>query len=266
MLRQIADGVWVHQSDFMQSNAAIVRGESGVLLVDPGIRGDEFTSIANDLRELGQPVTAGFSTHPHWDHLLWHSDLGAPPRYGTARCAAAVERRLSDAAWQAGIAGMIPSDIVKQVPLDEAFGRITALPVQTTRIPWDGPDVRIIEHEAHAPGHAALLVEERGVLIAGDMLSDILIPMLNVFATNAIEDYVAALDLIEGAIRDADVLVPGHGSVARGDELHLRLERDRAYVDALRGGRTSNDARLRPTAAFGNEMSAVHHRQRGNFS
>ncbi len=29
------------------------------------------------------------------------------------------------------------------------------------------------------PGHAALLIEERGVLVAGDMLSDFLIPLLS---------------------------------------------------------------------------------------
>jgi len=28
-----------------------------------------------------------------------------------------------------------------------------------------------------APGRAALVIEERGVLVAGDMLSDVLIPM-----------------------------------------------------------------------------------------
>jgi len=27
--------------------------------------------------------------------------------------------------------------------------------------------VRFIEHQAHAPGHAALLIEERGVLVPG---------------------------------------------------------------------------------------------------
>ena len=41
--------------------------------------------VANDLSGLDQTVVAGFSTHPHWDHLLWHARLGAAPRYGTAR-------------------------------------------------------------------------------------------------------------------------------------------------------------------------------------
>ncbi len=56
----------------------------------PGCTGDEMACLANDLRESGQPVVAGFSTHPHWDHLLWHPELGDAPRYGTARCAASI--------------------------------------------------------------------------------------------------------------------------------------------------------------------------------
>jgi glyoxylase-like metal-dependent hydrolase (beta-lactamase superfamily II) len=50
-----------------------------------------------------------------------------------------------------------------EVPLD-LLGLISGLPAEATQIPWDGPKVRIIEHQAHAPGHAALLIEERGFL------------------------------------------------------------------------------------------------------
>src|SRR5438034_11759338 len=94
------------------------------------------------------------------------------------------------------------------------LGLITGLPAETPRIPWDRPHVRIIEHQAHAPGHAALLIEERGVLVAGDMLSDVLIPMLDVNDTaDPIEGYLDALRLLEGAADAVDVLVPGHGSI-----------------------------------------------------
>ena len=60
MLRQVADGVLIHESEFCQSNAVVVRGRAGVLLIDPGILGHEMACLANDLRESGQPVVAGF--------------------------------------------------------------------------------------------------------------------------------------------------------------------------------------------------------------
>jgi glyoxylase-like metal-dependent hydrolase (beta-lactamase superfamily II) len=217
VLRQVAEGVLIHESEFCQSNTVVVRGRAGVLLIDPGVLGYEMAALANDLRELGQPVVAGFSTHPHWDHLLWHARLGAAPRYGTARCAATARDWLWDARWKARIAEWIPPDIAEQVPLD-LLGLITGLPAEMAQIPWDGPQVRIVEHQAHAPGHAALLIEERGVLVAGDMLSDVLIPLLDLNDTaDPIGDYLAALRLLEGAAGDVDVLVPGHGSIGGAD-------------------------------------------------
>jgi glyoxylase-like metal-dependent hydrolase (beta-lactamase superfamily II) len=259
MLRQVAEGVLVHESDFMQSNAVIVHGGAGVLVIDAGIRGDELAGIATDLRERGHAVAAGFSTHPHWDHLLWYAGLGAAPRYGTARCAAAIEARLSDENWKSMVGGMLPPEIAEEVPLDDLFGRITGLPAETARIPWDGPEVRIIEHQAHAPGHAALLIEERGVLVAGDMLSDVLIPMLDLNgAADPIEDYLIALRLLEG-VADVDVVIPGHGSVGGADQVHARIDQDRAYVHALRDGQDPSDQRVGSSAKPGWEwVSDVH--------
>jgi len=257
MLKKVAEGVWVHESEFLQSNAVVVQGKAGVLLIDPGITGDEMAALANDLRKLGQPVVAGFSTHPHWDHLLWHAKFGEAPRYGTARCAADVRDLLSQADWKAQVTEMLPPDIGDQIPLDDLFGRITGLPAETTHIPWDGPKVRIIEHQAHAPGHAALLIEERGVLVAGDLLSDILIPFLELDAADPIEDYLAALRLLEGVADDVKVVIPGHGSVGDAYQVRARIEQDRAYVQALRDGGGSDDPRL-SAAANKDWLPGVH--------
>ena len=261
MLRQVAEGVLIQQSEFCQSNAVVVQGRGGVLLIDPGVHAGEMAALADDLRELGQPVVAGFSTHPHWDHLLWDTGLGAAPRYGTARCAADVRNELSDAGWKARIAQWIPPDIAEQMSWD-LFGRVIGLPAESARIPWDGPQVRIIEHQAHAPGHAALLIEERGVLVAGDMLSDVLIPMLDLDDTaDPIEDYLAALRLLEGAADDVDVLVPGHGSIGGTDQVHARIDQDRAYVHALRDAGVPSDPRLGPSAYGKDFLPGVHARQ-----
>jgi glyoxylase-like metal-dependent hydrolase (beta-lactamase superfamily II) len=96
-------------------------------------------------------------------------------------------------------------------PLD-LLGLITGLPAETARIPWDGPQVRIIEHQAHAPGHAALLIEERGVL------------------------------------------VPGHGSIGGADQVPARIDRDRAYVHALRDAHVPSDSRVGPSATYGKDL------------
>ena len=189
---------------------------------------------------------------------------GSARRPVTARPAARPlpEIWLSDARWKARIAEWIPPDIAEQVPLD-LLGLITGLPADMAQIPWDGPQVRIVEHQAHAPGHAALLIEERGVLVAGDMLSDVLIPMLDLNDTaDPIEDYLVALRLLEGVAGDVDVLVPGHGSIGGADQVHARIDQDRAYVHALRDAHVPGDPRVGPSAKDGWDwVAGVHARQ-----
>lgn len=240
-LNQVADGVWVRQSEWVWSNAIAVRGEGGLILVDPGIDGSDLNQLADDLDRLGIPVVAGFSTHPHWDHLLWHPRFGDVPRYATpagARAASeARERAQGLAAESASGTGTFTVDGVT-VSLD-VFGLVTPLPA-------DGGPVlgEIIEHQAHAIGHAAVLLADRGVLLAGDMLSDVLIPLFDPRGTDQVGAYETALDRLAEAARHVDVLVPGHGAVAEGPEVAARLAADRAYIEALRRGEEPVDARL----------------------
>lgn len=261
MLTQIADGVFVHESDFLESNAVVVQGPAGVLLIDPGIRGDELMCLANDIAASGQTVVAGFSTHPHWDHVLWHARLGAAPRYATSLGAADMAGLLADAAWKDQVGAVLPEDIAAEIPMD-LFGLVTGLPAGTAQIPWDGSSVRIIEHRAHVAGHAALLVEQARVLVAGDMVSDILIPFLDLEAADPIEDYLIGLRRLEGVADNVDVFVPGHGSVGDGEALRARIALDRAYVQALRDGGDPGDPRLASSAPNGEWLPGVHEWQR----
>ena len=199
MLNEVADGVWVRQSEWVWSNATVVRADDGLILVDPGIDGSDLAQLADDVDGLGVPVVAGFSTHPHWDHLLWHSRFGDVPRYATsagAQVAGAARERAQAMAAQS--ASGIPPELI---------GLLTPLP-------------------------------------AGDMLSDVLIPMLDPRRPDQVSAYERALDRLGEAARHVDVLVPGHGSVARGPEVAARLAADHAYIDALRRGDEPVDARL----------------------
>ncbi|TXS31422.1 MBL fold metallo-hydrolase [Streptomyces sp. ms191] len=234
-LNQVADGVWVRQSEWVWSNSVVVRGEDGLILIDPGIDGSELDRLADDVDRLGIPVVAGFSTHPHWDHLLWHPRFGDVPRYATPAAAhVAGQARERARAMAAESASGIPLDLVALV---------TPLPADGGPVPGE-----IIEHPAHAVGHAAVLLADRGVLLAGDMLSDVLIPLLDVRQDDQVGAYEAALDLLGEAAGRADVVVPGHGAVAEGPEVSARLAADRAYIDALRRGEEPVDARLGPHA------------------
>lgn len=261
MLRQLADGVLVHQSELLQNNTVVVRGQAGVLLIDPGITGVELACLASDVRELGQPVVAGFSTHPDWDHVLWHEGLGEAPRYGTARGAAFMRELLSSDDWMTRVADGLPPEIADDVSLD-LFGGITGLSIGATEVPWDGPTVRIIEHPGHAQGHAALFIEEPRVLVAGDMLSDTLIPFPDLDAADPIGDYLVGLRLLEGIADEVDVVVPGHGSVGAADQVRARIDQDRAYVLALRDGGVVGDARLDRSAPNGEWLPGVYKWQR----
>ena len=230
MLKQVADGIWVRQSEWVLSNAIAVRGEDGLILVDPGIDGSDLNELANDLDRLGIPVIAGFSTHPHWDHLLWHSRFGEVPRYATAANA----QRATEARQ---LAQKMAADSASGVPL-ELIALVTPLPADGGPVPGE-----VIEHQGHAIGHAAVLLADRGVLLAGDMLSDVLVPLLNTSGADPLGEYETALDLLGAAASNVDVVVPGHGAVARGPEIAARLAVDRAYVDALRRGEEPVDAR-----------------------
>ena len=78
-------------------------------------------------------------------------------------------------------------------------------------------------------------------------------------AADPIEDYLAALRLLEGVADDVDVFVPGHGSIGGADQLRARIELDRAYVQALRDGGVPDDPRIGPSARPGWEwVSDVH--------
>ena len=51
MLNEVADGVWVRQSEWVWSNAVVVRADDGLVLVDPGIDGSDLSQLADDVHD-----------------------------------------------------------------------------------------------------------------------------------------------------------------------------------------------------------------------
>ena len=142
------------------------------------------------------------------------------------------------------------------IPL-ELLGLVTPLPADGEPVPGE-----IVEHQAHAIGHAAVLLADRGVLLAGDMLSDVLIPLLDPRRPDQVGAYEKALDRLGEAARHVDVLVPGHGSAAEGPEVAAAGRRS-CLIDALRRGEEPVDARLGQDWLSGPHQSNLEQAQGG---
>lgn len=236
-LAEVTRTVLVATHDFCTHTTTVVAGDDGgCLVVDPGVTPAELSDLAGALAARGLHVAAGFATHPHWDHVLWSRALGSVPRWATGATT------VSAAAGR--VAGLAEArDVVPELDGD-LFGLLTPLPDGVRSVPWDGPRVDVVEHRAHAVGHAALVVAEAGVLVAGDLLSDLEVPLLDLDAADPLGDYVAALDLVAALADDVRYVVPGHGHVGDAAELRHRLAADRSYLDELAAGRGDDDPRL----------------------
>ena len=234
-LAEIIAGIFVATSDLYTTTSTVVAaGEGGCLVIDPAVTVADLAGLAADLRALSLTPLAGFATHPHWDHVLWSTKLGDVPRYASAAAAATAERDR---------AGLIEGAEQEAPRHDlELFGRLTPLADGADALLWTGPAARIVTHRAHAPGHSAVFLPESGTLVAGDMCSDIEIPLLDVDQADPVGDYLAALDLL-GAL-PVQRVIPGHGGVGDAAEFRRRIEADVTYLDDLRGGRDPADPRL----------------------
>ena len=234
-LREIAPGVLVATADaYTTTSTVVVDDDGGCLVIDPAVSVADLAALAADLTGAGLRPRAGFATHPHWDHVLWSRDLGDVPRYAAPGAVAAAG---------SGREEMI-ARVREEAPGHDLglFGRLTPLPAGAGLVPWDGPAAQVIVHNGHAPGHGAVFLPDAGVLVAGDMLSDIEIPLLDTDASDPLGDYRAGLRLL-AAVPGVRWLVPGHGHVGDAAEFRRRLDVDARYLDLLAAGEPFDDPR-----------------------
>jgi hydroxyacylglutathione hydrolase len=223
-LVEVAPGVHVATSTVYTTTSTVVVGAAGTcLVVDPAVTATEVDALAATIRARGWTPVAVWSTHAHWDHVLDGPALAHLPRWSagvpaTDRETLAAER---DADPELARSGEPPAPVAAAA---------VAHPERSPGVlDWSGPTVQVLVHAAHARPHTALFLPDTGVLVAGDLLSDVEIPLLDLSADDPVDDYVRALKLLEATA--AEVVVPGHGHVGR--DLRRRVEADRAYLAAL---------------------------------
>ena len=216
-LVEVADGVHVATSMLdVTTSTVLVHGDQA-LLVDPSWTPAELTGLADWLDHRGLRVTGGFATHAHHDHVLWHPRFGDVPRWASAvtarRAAESLDTLIADLGdWPADLAAIVG----ELAPTDE--------------LPWPDP-IELIVHDAHTPGHTALWLPGRRVLIAGDMLSDVEPPLPE---ETGPAEYVAGLHTLRPYVEQAALVIPGHGHP--GTDAVTRWRRDLALIEAAISG------------------------------
>jgi hydroxyacylglutathione hydrolase len=247
-LTEIAPGVLVATSSYALTTTTVVVGSAGgCLIIDPAVTVAELARSAADLADRGLAPSAAWSTHPHWDHVLWSAELGDAPRYAAPAAVNIAETERNG----------ILDGVQRAAPGHDLslIGRLTALDAPV--IPWDGPEAQLVVHDGHAPGHGAVFLPGTGVLVAGDMCSDVEIPLLDTVGADPLGDYSTGMERLT-AVSGVRQVVPGHGHVGDASEFRRRLALDAAYLDAITTGKPSDDPRLEDCAEW---MRITHDEQ-----
>jgi glyoxylase-like metal-dependent hydrolase (beta-lactamase superfamily II) len=256
------EDVIVFVSDVWQTTCTAVRGEDEGFVIDSPVYPEELRALPDVLEQAGFPVSGLLATHGDWDHLL--SRLAYPG--GALGAAESTVARISAEMGEAQrrLRGFDEEHYVPdRGPL--ALGSLQALPVPGrlevgTRIPAgaagggeDGParELEMSPADGHTGDGAAYWLAWAGVLICGDYLSPVEIPMISAASGGSLEAYRATLARLSGLIARAEWVVPGHGAplsrrraeeVLREDDRYLaELQRDSgtARAPASRGATPS---------------------------
>ena len=220
---RVAEGALVLTSALWQVNAVALRlGDGTVVLADSPVLPDELEALPGTLEAAGLRPEALLVTHAHFDHVLGRiafPDLPLLAGPGTAaelrRDPKALLRELADSDAELYLERAAPPR------LDDAddAGR---LPLE--RIAADG----------HAADGSAFLDRASGVLLAGDYLIEVEIPLVS--EAGSPERYLATLDRLAALVDEATVVVPGHGPPLGPRRARELLDLDRRYVERLEDG------------------------------
>lgn len=251
---EVAPGVLVATGGLFTTTTTVVTGPDGsCLLIDPAVTRADLSGMVVALAARGLRPVAGWSTHPHWDHLLWHAAFGDVPRYATPQATAIASRERNDLA--AGAEESAPGHDLSLIGI--------VAPLFASYVPWPGQVAEVIVHDGHAAGHGAVFLPEAGVLVAGDMCSDVEMPIVDPWLppdmSVRLKAYRAGLTRL-AAVPGVRCVIPGHGHIGDAAEFQRRLAADFAYLDVLERGEQSLDPRITGDASAFHEEQLSHFR------
>jgi glyoxylase-like metal-dependent hydrolase (beta-lactamase superfamily II) len=239
--------VVVATSRVYQTTCTLVRSGGEAFCIDSPILPDELEILPALAQQASFTVVGLLATHADWDHLLGRYAFPEAP----LGCAETTAGRLVNE----------PGAAQRELrEFDESFYVQRPQPLSlpgAQRLPVPGK-VEVGEQELElqpADGHTedgmAVWVPWARVLVCGDYLSPVEIPMLK----GSPSAYLATLARLEPLVEEAERVVPGHGEPIDGARAAAILREDRAYVEALldRG-----EAAKLPLARRSGEQRKIH--------
>jgi glyoxylase-like metal-dependent hydrolase (beta-lactamase superfamily II) len=230
--------VLVVTSALLQVNCVIVRapggprsGEGETFLIDSPVLPEELESLPALLEQAHFPAPSGLlATHGDWDHLLGRL---AFPGLALGCAESTAERLASRPGEPQRELRSFDEELMIERPRPLSLGSLQALPVPG-RCEIGGREIELHPTAGHTEDGMALLLEWAGVLLAGDYLSPIELPVLH--RAEELDAYLETLERLRGLLARVEYLVPGHGPACERERALKLAEQDAAYVRALRDG------------------------------
>jgi glyoxylase-like metal-dependent hydrolase (beta-lactamase superfamily II) len=246
----LADDLIVFISRVWQTTCTAVRGGEEGFLIDSVVYPDELAALPGVLEQAGFPVSGLLATHADWDHLLGR--LAFPE--ASLGCAESTARRLQaqPGAPQRALRAFDEEHYVTR-PAPLALAGVQSLPVPGLLSLGSGAELQLHPTGGHTADGAAFWLPWLQVLVAGDHLSPVEIPMIS--EGGSVRAYLETLERLEPLVAQAATVIPGHGAPLSGEEALAILSEDRAYLEAL--GREGAEARL-PDARRNARQRRIH--------
>jgi glyoxylase-like metal-dependent hydrolase (beta-lactamase superfamily II) len=224
----VTSDVLVFVSDFWQTTCTAVRaGEEG-FVIDSPVYPVELQALPGVLEQAGFAVSGLLATHGDWDHLLGRLAFPA----ASLGCGDSTAQRL---AQEPGAAQRKLRDfdaehyVPRSAPL--ALGNVQALPLPGKLELGSAHELEIFPADGHTVDGAAFWLPWLRVLVCGDYLSPVEIPMLN--PGGSVNAYQATLERLRPLVEQADWVIPGHGTPQSGEAALALLSEDAAYMGKL---------------------------------
>jgi glyoxylase-like metal-dependent hydrolase (beta-lactamase superfamily II) len=239
--------VLVFVSDVWQTTCTAVRGGDEGFVIDSPVYPEELRALPEVLEHAGFPASGLLATHGDWDHLLGRLAFPGASLGCAESTAARLRAELGDAQRR-----LREFDAEHYVP-DRgrlALGSLQSLPVPgRVQIGSDQPPRELELHaaEGHTADGAAYWLPWARVLVCGDYLSPVEIPMLS--AGGSLGAYRATLHRLRPLVAQAEWVIPGHGAPQASERALEILRQDDEYLAALEAdSATARLPRSRSTA------------------